>query len=423
MQTVNATTGGQKNPQYPHVRDALRLPGASSTSTLPNPSTAGGMNVNITDVAWSLNQSYVLDNGLLNSKARDLTGVTYEEIIANEQESQYFSNNNNSNDQHYPHFIKRRFIGNSGGEEQSNHPSLFDDTSVVAAAGSNGVITAWSAHTLLSSPDPSTSNNSSSGTGPSGLFYTRKHSAGDRSQVSSAASIGQPEATFLAHSRAVNRLAWHSTGRRPYLLLSASQDGTVKLWDRRATSSSSSLPGGVGSGVSRTSATSTNAKSWFGFGSTPTVDNTQMKSVLNRTATWHCVSTYAPKCEGVKDISWNPFIDDIFAMVAGEWLCVYDVRINKPLIKESTHAGDCTCVDWHPTRKYTLATGGGRDRSVKVWDLESGLSIHKQNDASTNNIISNASSYRSDNSETLSATSHTSASSEGPINSPSTEIG
>ena len=412
MQTVNATTGGQ-NPQYPHVRDALRLPGASSTSTLPNPSTAGGMNVNITDVAWSLNQSYVLDNGLLNSKARDLTGVTYEEIIANEQDSQQYFPNNNNNNQHYPHFIKRRFIGNSGGE-QSNHPSLIDDTSVVAAAGSNGVIAAWSAHTLLSSPDLSTSNNSNSGTGPSGLFYTRKHSAGDRSQVPSAASIGQPEATFLAHSRAVNRLAWHSSGRRPYLLLSASQDGTVKLWDRRATSSSSSLPGGVGSGVSKTSTIPTNAKSWFGFGSTPT-DNTQMKSVLNRTATWHCVSTYAPKCEGVKDIAWNPFMDDVFAMVAGEWLCVYDVRINKPLIKESTHAGDCSCVDWHPTRKYTLATGGGRDRSVKVWDLESGLSIHKQ-DTSLNNIISNASSYRSD-------TSHTSASSEGPINSPLNEIG
>jgi WD40 repeat protein len=52
-------------------------------------------------------------------------------------------------------------------------------------------------------------------------------------------------------------------------------------------------------------------------------------------------------------------------MVAGEWLCVYDIRINKPMFKESTHAGDATCIDWHPTRKYVIATGGGRDRSVK----------------------------------------------------------
>ena len=52
-------------------------------------------------------------------------------------------------------------------------------------------------------------------------------------------------------------------------------------------------------------------------------------------------------------------------MVAGEWLCVYDIRINKPLVKESTHAGDATSVDWHPAQKYIIATGGGRDRSVK----------------------------------------------------------
>ena len=59
----------------------------------------------------------------------------------------------------------------------------------------------------------------------------------------------------------------------------------------------------------------------------------------------------------------------VFAMVAGEWLCVYDIRINKPMVKESTHAGEATCVDWHPTKRYIIATGGGRDRSVKGLDL------------------------------------------------------
>ena len=37
----------------------------------------------------------------------------------------------------------------------------------------------------------------------------------------------------------------------------------------------------------------------------------------------------------------------VFAMVAGEWLCVYDIRIpNKHMLKELTHAGDATSVDW-----------------------------------------------------------------------------
>ena len=40
-------------------------------------------------------------------------------------------------------------------------------------------------------------------------------------------------------------------------------------------------------------------------------------------------------------------------MVAGEWLCVYDIRIpNKHMIKELTHAGDATSVDW--VSPYTI---------------------------------------------------------------------
>lgn len=52
-------------------------------------------------------------------------------------------------------------------------------------------------------------------------------------------------------------------------------------------------------------------------------------------------------------------------MVAGEWLCIYDIRINKPMVRESTHAGDASCVDWHPSKRFVVATGGGRDKSVK----------------------------------------------------------
>ena len=50
-----------------------------------------------------------------------------------------------------------------------------------------------------------------------------------------------------------------------------------------------------------------------------------------------------------------------------------------------------------------------------VWDLENGLNVYKQGDASTNNMTANSGSFRSENSETLSATSH--SSSDGPISS------
>mmetsp|Transcript_15537 Transcript_15537/g.37268 ORF Transcript_15537/g.37268 Transcript_15537/m.37268 type:complete len:1079 (+) Transcript_15537:74-3310(+) len=438
LQTSNAAAAGGQNPQYPHLRDALRLPGATpGSSAIPAPSAGGGggININVTDVAWSLPQSYVIDNGTGalentgNSLPRGGDGAatpgthgssdsagfsdSYEELLVpmDVQESEKHS----SNEQHYPPFIKRIYI--VGGDHSAS--PILEDTSVVAAAGSNGVIAAWSAHSLISAP-PS-SNNSGGG----GLFHARK-SVGRSQQVSTTASIGQPEAAFLAHSRAVNRLAWHPTGRRPYLLLTASQDGSVKLWDRRATSSPTLAAGArsvrhSAAPVSQ-SAFNLNAKTWFGFGSAQTFPNAQMPTnAIARTATWHCVSTYQPKCEAVRDIKWNPFIDDVFAMVAGEWLCLYDIRINKPLVKESTHAGDATSVDWHPTQKYTIATGGGRDRSVKVWDVESSLNAYKEDDVSIHNMKANSVSFRSDNSENLSTTSHDS--SEGHITTSHYEAG
>lgn len=316
-----------------------------------------------------MSQTYVLDtSGHGNTRGRDAEslGDSYEELLSPE-----YVHDIMDHDRHYPRFIQRRFDAPT-----SSQSSMLDDTSIVAAAGSNGVITAWNAYSLLSSPSQ-TSNNSSgaggSGGQGSGVFYRKNTVESASQQVTSG--VGHPEASFLAHSRAVNRLSWHPTGRRPYLLLTASQDGSCKLWDRRATSSSSTIPRGSDSGAGfNTSASQSttfntlSAKSWFGFGGAQTVhQNTQqpLLAMNHRTATWHCVSTYQPKCDGVRDIQWNPFLDDVFAMVAGEWLVVYDIRINgKPMVKESTHAGDATSLDWHPSRKYTIATGG-RDRSVK----------------------------------------------------------
>ena len=37
----------------------------------------------------------------------------------------------------------------------------------------------------------------------------------------------------------------------------------------------------------------------------------------------------------------------------------------RPWMKIPAHSGEATTVDWHPTRPYIIATGGGRDRSVK----------------------------------------------------------
>ena len=118
-------------------------------------------------------------------------------------------------------------------------------------------------------------------------------------------------------------------------------------------------------------------------------------------------------------------------MVAGEWLCIYDIRINKPMVRESTHAGDASCVDWHPSRRFVVATGGVRDKSVKgllclssiydyrfvlhlkyysytsVWDFESSLNLCKHDDSSYF-MKANSASYSSIKSDVVSSASQTS---------------
>lgn len=281
-----------------------------SRLSTPSVSGGGGVNVNIMDVAWSMPQSYVVDDEAesptnnadtwSSTLGADLTASvpphdSYLGLISQpDTEHQHPSY---QPDYHYPSFIRRRFMSVEDHSDVSSHG--VGDASVVAVAGSNGVIVAWNASSLLSAQ----SSNSNS-----------RNSMASPHQRATSATFGQHEASFLAHSRAVNRLAWHPTGRRPYLLLTASQDGSVKLWDRRASSSLSVHAESISSIGSNLSLAQPMAKNWFGFGGFGASSSQAVQlpplSEPSRTATWHCISTYQPKCEAVRDICWNPLIDD-----------------------------------------------------------------------------------------------------------------
>jgi len=295
-------------------------------SRLPSPSISGGggVNINIMDVAWSMPQLYVVDDEVEsptnnadtwpravgdNVRASVPPHDSYLGLIS--QPDTDHQHPSYQPEHHYPSFIRRRFMSVEDHSEVSSH--IVDDSSVIAVAGSNGVIVAWNASFLLSAQ----SSNSNS----------RNSMASPHHITSSAATFGQHEASFHAHSRAVNRLAWHPTGRRPYLLLTASQDGSVKLWDRRANSSLSAHAESISSIGSNLSLAQPMTKNWFGFGgfgalSSQAVQNVQLPALSepSRTATWHCISTYQPKCEAVKDICWNPLIDDSESLSSIQYL-------------------------------------------------------------------------------------------------------
>ncbi|CAO3626457.1 unnamed protein product [Cunninghamella blakesleeana] len=120
------------------------------------------------------------------------------------------------------------------------------------------------------------------------------------------------------HSRAVNRICFQQDNGN--ILLSASQDGTMRCWDLRDTKTA------------------------------------KMK--------------FEGKSESVRDVQFNPMVShDFAAAFETGTIQKWDMRNPKAIYdrKLSAHNGPCLTVDWHPTGR-TLASGG-RDKTIKVWDM------------------------------------------------------
>ena len=198
----------------------------------------------------------------------------------------------------------------------------FDDESFIAASGSNGVIAVWKASMLLE---------------------------------------GKQESTLLCqHTRTVNRLDWHPT--LPGLLLSAGHDSKAILWERKAVTN-----------------TKSEEKNRFFFPSKPAPRPAKFS--------WSH-KAFEPKAEAIRDIRWSPFHPEIFAMVtsSGSLILYHRSLPMRALGKLTAHTGDATALDWHPTRRGFLATGGSGDRCVKVWDLDDLIAMRKDDDNMQYNV-------------------------------------
>ncbi|KAI8065802.1 WD40-repeat-containing domain protein [Gongronella butleri] len=132
--------------------------------------------------------------------------------------------------------------------------------------------------------------------------------------------VGRKAERFInEHSRAVNRICFQP--ENGHMLLSASQDGTMRCWDLR----------------------DPRAGAKFRF---------------------------EGKSESVRDVQFNPIAHYEFAAAFETGtLQKWDMRNPKAIYdrKVSAHNGPCLTVDWHPTGR--LVATGGRDKTIKVWDL------------------------------------------------------
>eukprot|EP01134_Creolimax_fragrantissima_P000908 CFRG0908T1 len=118
------------------------------------------------------------------------------------------------------------------------------------------------------------------------------------------------------HDRSVHRIRFNALEH--HLLLSGSQDGTMKMWDLRTKSN-------------------------------------------------HILS-FNGRAESVRDIGFNPHNSTSFAAAFENGsVQVWDIRM--PTTWETriaAHQGPTFCINWHPEDKSVLASGG-RDRVIKIW--------------------------------------------------------
>ncbi len=126
------------------------------------------------------------------------------------------------------------------------------------------------------------------------------------------------------HSRQVHKVAFSPF--QGYLFLSASQDGTVRIWDLRA--------------------------------ATPEVTRFQSSRV------------YFGESDGVRDVKWSPkdAVEFAFCTDRGS-VQVWDFRQPSAAKLKFANAHDrsSTAVDWHPDGKHLLSAG--QDQTVKIWDV------------------------------------------------------
>lgn len=134
---------------------------------------------------------------------------------------------------------------------------------------------------------------------------------------------GLQAAQLHEHFRQVHNITFNP--HKGSLLLSGSQDGTVRLWD--------------------------------------------IRDVRNAATTIQSRRKFSGQSEGVRDVKWSPTegVDFAFATDNGE-IQRWDIRnLKVAKVRVPAHGLACNTVDWHPDGKHILSASS--DKTVRVFDV------------------------------------------------------
>ena len=137
--------------------------------------------------------------------------------------------------------------------------------------------------------------------------------------------LGIEMARLFDHRRQVHRVTFNP--HAGHYMLSASQDGTVRMWDIRD--------------CQRSVTTFTSQRATPG------------------------------QADGIRDVKWSPTNGTEFALgTDGGWIQKWDTQMMRTAkVKIAGHATACSTIDWHPDGKHLLSAGA--DKAVRVWNVYS----------------------------------------------------
>lgn len=161
--------------------------------------------------------------------------------------------------------------------------------------------------------------------------------------------------TYKGHGDSVDQLCWHP--KNPELLVTASGDKTVRLWDTRANKCMSTI---------NTKGENINI-CWSPDGSTIAVGNKEDLITFIDERTHKIKVEEAFKFE-VNEISWNKAGDIFFLSTGPGSVHLLSYPDLKPLSILPAHTANCICIEFDPTGNY-FATGGA-DALVCLWQLK-----------------------------------------------------